>query len=387
MALPESRLPNEVWGQILENVWEYDKSTLKSFSLTCRAFCGISRPRLFSKIRFIPYATIKGALLLPSPTAVNACIERLDFLCSNGIAPLVRQCHIFPHKSYYDDTEWSFSTDTPYLLLDALFERLSRFTGLQRLDVFRIPLTQSRVDILFHLPHLSELHVSTCTVTPGDPIALSLKALQLSDFELCHDSELEHGADYWIPLLHPGHLRTLKTAFVPRFMHHAVHTIPSFPNVHTLKAIIHDTISSQNLTIKFPGVRVFKLWGKGLNIEADAGRVTVVFPHLEEYYGPYEALPLFLTSTLTRIQTECPSPEDFLTRIQVIHGDKITSLNAKFEAFDNTAFDDIVKLLPHLRELLLWQRRVSCSVEQRAADDPCDLTDPRCRKQCGTPDT
>ncbi|KAJ7830391.1 hypothetical protein B0H13DRAFT_2433663 [Mycena leptocephala] len=215
--------------------------------------------------------------------------------------------------------------------------------------------SNARVDILFRLPHLSYLDVNSCTVTPGGHIQPSAQALHVSHFHLCHNSEVEHGEDYWIPLLHPDHLRVLKTAFEPRFMRRTVHTISSFPNVHKLEPITHNTTPSQNLTVmsKFPGVRILKLWGKGLDTDAVAVQAVPVFPHLEEYYGSYQALPLFLTATtLTRIQTKCSRPEDLLIRIQGIQGHKITSFNAKFTKFDNAAFNKIVKLLPQLTELI-----------------------------------
>ncbi|KAJ7921516.1 hypothetical protein B0H13DRAFT_2416081 [Mycena leptocephala] len=104
---------------------------------------------------------------------------------------------------------------------------------------------------------------------------------------------------------------------------------------------------------KFPGVRILKLWGKGLDTDAVAVQAVPVFPHLEEYYGSYQALPLFLAATtLTRIQTKCSRPEDLLIRIQGIQGHKITSFNAKFTKFDNAVFNKIVKLLPQLTELI-----------------------------------
>ncbi|KAJ7879785.1 hypothetical protein B0H14DRAFT_2566631 [Mycena olivaceomarginata] len=312
------------------------------------------RRQLFSKIYFTPYFTDdKGPALLPLPPEVERRIERLDFLSSDGIAPLVQQCHISPHTSYGYRENWSFSTDAPYILLDTLFERLPCFTGLQQLELFRIALSPVRVDILFRLPQLSRLHVSWCTVTPQEHVQLS-PGLHLSDFELRHDTKLEHGEDYWIPLLHPDRLRLLTLSFNG----HVAHNIPIFPNVRTLTAIIHDTLPShpQNLTTmsKFPGVRTLKMSGR----ESGTGLVTVqckaVFPHLGEYYDPCKALPLFLAaSTLTHIQTKCARPQDFLTHILGIQGHKITSFNATFKAFSSIAFNEIVQLLPQLTELLL----------------------------------
>ncbi|KAJ6479626.1 hypothetical protein C8R45DRAFT_1216185 [Mycena sanguinolenta] len=354
MTLPESQVPDELWEEVLENVCEYDRPTLESFSLTCRAFCGISRPRLFSKIYFTPYFTDQGPVLLPSPTEVERRIERLDFLSSTGIAALVQQCHISPHTSYGYREIWSFSTDAPYILLDALFERLPRFTGLQQLTLFRISLTHARVDILFRLPKLSKLHISWCSITPKDHVQLFPQGLQLSEFHLCHDAKLEDAEDYWIPLLHAECLRLLTMSFTGR----AVGTIPIFPNVHTLRAIIGDTLPShpQNLTMmsKFPGVRILIMAGKEFATGPASVQCEAVFPHLEEYHGHCQALLLFLAaSTLTRIQTKCARPQDLLTHISGIQCHKITSFKVTFETLSSLSFNEMVKLFPQLTELLL----------------------------------
>ncbi|KAJ6479601.1 hypothetical protein C8R45DRAFT_1155614 [Mycena sanguinolenta] len=334
-----SRVPNELWCEVLESVGEYDRSTGESFSLTCRAFCGITRARLFSKIRFTPYfIDSKGRALLPSPSEVDRRIERLDFLSSPGVASFRK--------------DWTFSTDTPYVLLDALFKRLVLFTSLQGRDLSHIILTQARVNILFRLPHLSQLHVFRCAI--DELVELSPQGLHLSGFRPVHDAKLDHGEDYWIPALHPDHLCVLAMRFVAR----AVHSIPSFPNVHKLTALIHDsdTTPSQNLTImsKFPSVRILTLSGKEFAAESVPVQPRAVFLRLEEYYGHCHALSLFVVATpLRRVRIECAGPKAFLTRIQAVSGLEITSLNAKFNELDNAAFNKIVKFLPQLTELLL----------------------------------
>ncbi|KAJ6479613.1 hypothetical protein C8R45DRAFT_933422 [Mycena sanguinolenta] len=293
MTLPQSRVPYELWGRILENVrnfWDDDKPTIKNFSLTCRDFCGISRPRLFSKIRFTPYFTdSKGRALLPSPSEVERRIERLDFLSSPGVASLVRH-----------------------------------FSG--------------RIG---HFPRT--LHMSCWT---------RCLSVLCSGFRLDHDPKLDHGEDYWIPVLHPDYLRVLTMDFVARI----VHSIPPFPNVYTLTTFSHDKTSSQNLTVmsKFPGVRILTLLGKEFATESVLVQPQVVFPHLEEYYGPSQALSLFLAAApLKRVQVECAGPKAFLARIQAVKSLQITSLNAKFTELDNAAFNKIVELLPQLTELLI----------------------------------
>ncbi|KAJ7701609.1 hypothetical protein B0H14DRAFT_3527604 [Mycena olivaceomarginata] len=357
MARPESHVPVELWAEILVNVSadsEYDKSTVKSFASTCRTFCDISRPRLCSSVQFHPYATdFSGAPLLPSPSNVDRLLQRLNFLCSAAIGPLVRYCSICVQLSYIHGDDWSFATDSPYVLLDALLERLVRFTHLQRLRASHVRFTQARVDILCRLQHIPELHIFRCTVVPGEQLADASPSLHVSDFTLDHDQP-KNGADYWIPLLHPDQLRILHTALEPCFVR-AARSIASFLNVHTLAVATHNTTlsSPQNLAImsRFPAVRILKVWGKELDT---SGIVQAALPHLEQYHGPYRALSSFLAAnTLKRIQTKCFDPKHLLNRIPGIQGHKITAFHVEFRRFDNATFNKIVELLPNLTELLL----------------------------------
>ncbi|KAJ7096095.1 hypothetical protein C8R44DRAFT_989397 [Mycena epipterygia] len=352
------RVPNELWLEMLKNVSEYDRSTVQNFSLTCRTFRGVSRPRLFADLRFTPYCLSDHRVLLPSPTEVDRRLERLNFWCSAEIAPLVRYCDITARKSWEhrNSSEWSFSTDSPYILLDALFERLLHFTGLQRLDASSVHFTQARVDTLCRLPILSELGVYWCTVAPGECIVPAPQALRVSDFCLVSDDKLEYGDNYWIPLLHPDHLRALRAEFNPR----TVQAIPSFTNVHRLSVTMDLPTPAQNLVIlsKFPAVRVLELGGKGLLTDALALRpreqASAVFPLLREYSGPYQPLPLFLPlTTLTHLIIPRCSPQDFITRVQGIQDPNITLFYVEFNKFDNPTFNTIMELLPRLTELLI----------------------------------
>ncbi|KAF8155016.1 hypothetical protein K438DRAFT_2026556 [Mycena galopus ATCC 62051] len=348
------RVPAEVWAEILGNVSEYDSPTFQNFSLTCRAFLPMSRPFLFSSIRFTPYRNGgKGSPLLPSPSEVDLRLERLDFLCSPEIAPVVRFCRISADP-YRDSDKWSFFTDTPYILLDAVFQRLGNFTGLQKLHASKIHFTQVGLDNLCKLSNLFELDLFHCPAAPGARIEPSPRALRISNFSIYHDSKTKSGQadDYWFPMLQPDQLRVLTSNFA---LGRTVHALRSFNNVHTLKATMHSPTPAQYLTImsKFPALRTLKLHGKGLQSDGLAPTVAV-FPLLEEYYGPHEALPFFLAATtLRRVQTECGGAEDLSIRIQGIQGRNITSLNVKIGAFNTTAFNKIVELLPRLTQLLI----------------------------------
>jgi hypothetical protein len=69
--------------------------------LTCTKFKAISRPHLFNEFYFRPYKSGgTDGILLPPTTEVNRAMERLEFWCSDEIAPHVRSCVIAPwHES------------------------------------------------------------------------------------------------------------------------------------------------------------------------------------------------------------------------------------------------------------------------------------------------
>ncbi|KAJ7362791.1 hypothetical protein DFH08DRAFT_799813 [Mycena albidolilacea] len=308
MNLPD-RVPNEVWLEILENFHVYDKSTIQNFSLTCRTFRKISRPRIFSDLRFTPYCRGRGAtLLLPSPAGVDRRLEPLDFVFSPDVAPLVRSCNIWAREPR-DLPEWTFSTDNPYFLLDALFNRLPRLAGLQRLHASHIHFTQARIDMLCSLPSLSEVHPAWCPVTPGEHIEPTSSALRITNFDIVHDKD-EHGDDHWIPLLHPDHLRVFRADFNPCFMGKTIHAIPRFPNVYKFVTTMNLPTLSENLAIlsKFPAVRLLKVQG---------------------------------------------NLSDLIAHIQALCGNNVTSFHAEFNKIDNTALNKLFGLLPRLTELTI----------------------------------
>ncbi|KAJ7124641.1 hypothetical protein C8R43DRAFT_958694 [Mycena crocata] len=62
-----------------------------------RTFYSISRHLLFDRFLFHPYTVnITDALLLPEPQKLELSLDRLNFWCSEDVAPLVRSCIINP---------------------------------------------------------------------------------------------------------------------------------------------------------------------------------------------------------------------------------------------------------------------------------------------------
>ncbi|KAJ7716686.1 hypothetical protein B0H16DRAFT_1898223 [Mycena metata] len=361
------RVPSELWLEVLQNIHQYDlpihhrlydRETLSSFSFACRTFHRVSRPLLFSRFRFTPYlVTCGGELRLPSPTATDNILKRLAFWSSPEIASFVRHCDIDPlHEFWKPKDEWHFLADSPYILLDALFGRLAHFTGLQRLNAWRVHFTQARVNVLCHLPILSELEIRFCSVPSGERIDPFPQALRVSKFSVLSDKEPEYGGDHWIPLLHRDQLHSLITDINSRLIGRAADAFPSFPNVQELTVSLELPIPSQNLTIlsKFPAVRILKI-RRNTDVLA-LGLLpppSPIFPLLRDYGGPHQYLPMLLPfATLTHLKISRCTPQNLIATLEGVGGtDGIVSFHAQFSQLTSAAFYTIVKLLPRLTEL------------------------------------
>ncbi|KAJ7185931.1 hypothetical protein C8R46DRAFT_1289352 [Mycena filopes] len=358
----EERVPGELWLEILGNLREYaDRKTLSNFSVASHTFRSAALPLLFHKFRFTPYyIASKATLLLPSPTKIDQHLERLAFWTSPEIAPFVRYCDISAKEERYGETtqkaEWSLSTDTPYTLLDALFERLAQFTGLKQLRAHHIHFTQARVDILCRLPILPfELGIHRCSVAPGERIDPSPHGLRVSNFTLWHSHHSDDGGDHWIPLLHPEHLHSLNTDFDPRCMGRP-DAIPFFPNVHRLTAKLHPTPSQNQIILsKFPAIRILKIEGKPGDLSPGISAQTPpILPLLREYSGPHQILPMLTpAATLAHLRTSQCIRADLITTLRGMGTNSIVSFHMKFSHLNSATFTTLVELLPHLTELVI----------------------------------
>ncbi|KAJ7735725.1 hypothetical protein B0H16DRAFT_1764788 [Mycena metata] len=361
------RVPNELWLEVLKNVSEYDPTTLSSFSFTCRALNRVSRPLVFSQFNFTPYlVTSKDELRLPSSTTIDRLLERLAFWSSADIAPFVRYCNIRALCAKWswgagtnEKAEWSVSTDSPHILLDALFECLAQFTGLQRLRASHVYFTQAMVDILCRLPVLPfNLGIYWCYVAPGERVNPTQQALRVSKLDIVSEKEREYSDDHWILLLHPEHLRSLRADFDARFMGQTLDAIPSFPNVEELTVTLNLPTPSKNLGIlyKFPAVRILKLFGKADGVfPPSRSHTSPIFPRLREYSGQHQPLPMFFpVSTLTHLKISKCSYKGLITTLGEIGGlNSIVSFHTEFSQFTTMAFLAILELLPHLTELAI----------------------------------
>ncbi|KAJ6559562.1 hypothetical protein B0H19DRAFT_1260271 [Mycena capillaripes] len=129
------RFPNELW---LEVIAQLPPDALRNLSSTHRALSGLARSLGFTEFKLYPYPYD----LQPPKAQIDDALQRLSFYSSPKTAPHVRSC-----TARCDSQRWRGSaqvddTGSTHILMNAFFERLPKFTGLQRLYADRIQFTQ-----------------------------------------------------------------------------------------------------------------------------------------------------------------------------------------------------------------------------------------------------
>ncbi|KAJ6506788.1 hypothetical protein C8R45DRAFT_1208777 [Mycena sanguinolenta] len=351
-----TQFPDETWLEIFRYA---SRVTLPGLSLACKRFKCISRPLLFSHFDFHPYAIIHGGMLLPSRLDVLYALDRLEFWTSDGIAPHVRSCKISTWKLMdHPAAEWRSSyTDSAHILLDAFFNELTKFTGLETFHAENIHFTQSVVVNLCRAPAVVNVQLAGCAIACGEHIDISSLSLDVSHFTFIHDITTAAGIDLWIPLLRPERLRELYLVCNPRFFGENLAAIPSFPHVDKLTMTMDQSTMSYNLSIlsKFAGLQIFSMYGWG-DVQDGPGEpvdASAVLPVLRQYTGSGETLGLFLSrSTLTHLTIPYCKQRDFTTPVQVLGGPNyVTSLDVHFDTVDMATLETICSAFPKLSSL------------------------------------
>ncbi|KAJ6477876.1 hypothetical protein C8R47DRAFT_643870 [Mycena vitilis] len=358
-----SQVPDELWLEAFGNL---PTDTLQDLSLTCHDLRRVTRSLLFAHFAFHPFVVRNPYIvrqdsncLLPADTSVAGLMERLHFWSSEDIAPLVRTCDMVRFGA--DST--GSHTIGQYALLDLFFERMSRFTGLRRLTTKYVDFTPTAMTNLCRMPSLASLEIGQFPGSREEPEAVP-RALKATSFSLRHNLQRGDALAYWIPTLHPQHLRELK--LMCHLLGDGIQAIPVFPYVHSLSMTMDFSTMVHNRAImsKFPGVEVLCLWGWGEMEDGDElnSRLELEdapFPVLEEYCGPHRAMSMFLgRATLTRLTVTDGYLPGVINQLQAVHGPvNITAFTANFfGAVDTVAFGILLRLLPRLTQLYVRVR-------------------------------
>ncbi|KAJ7480696.1 hypothetical protein FB451DRAFT_1238243 [Mycena latifolia] len=342
------RIPREVWLEVFRLL---SRDVLANISSSYRLFHRMIRPLLFAHFNFHLGAPMDHDSLVDT-AELDRYLDRLDFWCSHEIAPLIHSCNITHGRPAAQITACSET------LLATFFERLPRFTSLQRLYVRDIPFTETTVAILCRLPALDLLDIEACHVAPG---AYPSLALPISTFSC---SGFPPASGIWIRLFHPDHLRELDWIDYPSPLAEAIENLPVFHHVNKVRISGWGDLPDMGQTMvflsKFPAIEVLALRRCGPLVNGAGAQASNLLPLLKDYSGRCHTLSVFLPlPTLTCLTVYSCSPRDFMVQLQGIRTpNKITSLTVSFatshpsvDSFDNDALYALCGSFPWLTEL------------------------------------
>ncbi|KIK65429.1 hypothetical protein GYMLUDRAFT_70539 [Collybiopsis luxurians FD-317 M1] len=161
---PQIHLPVELWSYIFLLL---DISCLRNLALTCSPFRWLARPFLYRSLTVVCFRpSVSSAAPCDISRVIHAfqtaqrqevveTLERLQFLTSPGIAPLIRRCSLEFQK-------WPDPSFEP--VLNLLCDHLHRFTNLQKLEFSNVLITRKRTTDISTLSSLKELVFKDCMI-------------------------------------------------------------------------------------------------------------------------------------------------------------------------------------------------------------------------------
>ncbi|KAJ7870379.1 hypothetical protein B0H13DRAFT_2280639 [Mycena leptocephala] len=352
--MTQGRVPNELWLEICCSLPKDSfKQTLGQISLTCRSLHHLSRSLLFADFVFHPQAEMWQSLSLPQKSGFERSKRLLEFWSSDEIAPLVRSCDITPSRKDVPD----FQHQNPRLLLDAMFARLPRFSGLRRIYALKVEFNQtSREPVQLAQPQ-----------TPARRAVLGRSRSHVEAFQLrvsgregAWASRRRYPLAFDAGPAFPPRIgcRSLSEAFRPRQRQRGARGEASlskyFPNVSKLSVgmCYKDIPANVKVLAKFPAVRTLSLesWGSRDVPEALAANI---LPVLAEYTGSYGTLRMVCPrATLVHLTVTICEAWELIAELKAIPLlNTVTTLDLTLYSVTNVDFNTIVAFFPQLVEL------------------------------------
>ncbi|KAJ7500491.1 hypothetical protein B0H11DRAFT_1995510 [Mycena galericulata] len=243
---------------------------------------------------------------------------------------------------------------------------------------------------LCRLESLRDLRVVDYRIVPGQMIDVSsLKLQHLSRFEF-RNKVSSVGADHWVPLLPHNGLHELEITLTASLVD-AFHLVPSFPQTRKLSVTLDVLNAPKNtgLLSKFPALEVLSMSqanarGGGDNtigVGLSAHAPPPALPHLREYTGIYQTLPMFLSlPTLTHLTIDYCHPHQLIVELKEIQTPAINvkSLCVNFVSSPDALFNELFggfRALTRLRINVCDMLELDFDFNSMVMDDPVDVPD------------
>ncbi|KAJ3811800.1 hypothetical protein EV368DRAFT_81975 [Lentinula lateritia] len=193
-------LPVEVWSYIFLHL---DLNCLRNSALTCSSFRWLARRYMYSRLTIVceySWEAFIYSFKTSQRRGLVDALERLRFVASPDIAPLIRTCSI----------QFQTWPDPPFeSVLNFLCDHLHLLVHLQHLEFHNILLTPRRASDISGLPSLKHLLFKECTLQIGDARSkISTRSLTISS-----DNDAVYNPDQsprWLALVEPEKLLELK---------------------------------------------------------------------------------------------------------------------------------------------------------------------------------
>ncbi|KAI0071337.1 hypothetical protein K474DRAFT_1701659 [Panus rudis PR-1116 ss-1] len=184
-------LPPEVWLRIFGSIPKerpLGREALRSSSLTCRAFCRLAQPLLFSRVTFYIRPSYKSFRVVHLPADCESFKEKVEFVSSAAIAPHVRELIYYDHFALLEST-----------YRDMVFRKLPLFVNLVKFETHDSTLPSDYLGVLRSLPQLRDVVLKNALFPSAQSHATGLPALKsLSlDWKYQHPEEGVRNPSEW----------------------------------------------------------------------------------------------------------------------------------------------------------------------------------------------
>ncbi|KAJ7051634.1 hypothetical protein C8F01DRAFT_1376733 [Mycena amicta] len=322
----------EIW---LEIAYILPPPALANLSLANHRFREISKPPLFAHFEFHPYAlelvvhNREEALLPEEAENFQEMSERLQFWCSDAIAPHVRTCMVSPWRNGYRDWKFSASpTPHPTVLQQAFLRNLERFKGLRELSVYRLSFQYPEFIASSSALNLGFLGLCCCDIFAVADIDAGDNKLKVKRLSL-EDNTDETPLPLWLAGFDPNALEELELGYrLPTWWRYSDLVVePSFPNVRILSLRLRNVGIQEDLHFLayFPALTNLSIhdWNLGWkDPDRPPSLMERCFLKLKTLHAASELLPLLLTRkaspSLEKLSVEICTPSSLVSALRTI---------------------------------------------------------------------